>query len=400
MKLLTSIAVVVVATASVRASVGDIIDAAKKAVDAYGAAKEKVGEAKEKIDNIADAIKGASDTVKDGTDDVKEKLMGIPKCPSFCEESWIPVCGTDGKTYSNKCRLNIARCKENSALVVEHEGACTKEEEKTPAEKNCDIVCNALWDPVCGSNGKTYSNDCALKAASCRDDTIKKVSGGECPKDEDKCDVIACTREYSPVCGSDGKTYANACNLKVAACRDSSIVQMASGQCTPNGKSCERMCTADWRPVCGSDGKTYSNRCMLSVAQCKDETIKEAYQGECDSQRATANQQSTEIPRGFNHGLDKTSIILLSIFGSLFVGIGAFVAMYAMRGRGSGGISFSGDFGSSRPPRASYVPLVDNSQSASRHRMWTQSNSPDEGTRRRLSDIAETVSIGSGSFSE
>uniref|UniRef100_H3G689 Kazal-like domain-containing protein n=1 Tax=Phytophthora ramorum TaxID=164328 RepID=H3G689_PHYRM len=40
-----------------------------------------------------------------------------------------------------------------------------------------------------------------------------------------------CTREYIPICGSDGVTYANECLLKVAQCKDPSITKNAKGKC-------------------------------------------------------------------------------------------------------------------------------------------------------------------------
>ncbi|RLN85663.1 hypothetical protein BBJ28_00024884 [Nothophytophthora sp. Chile5] len=50
-------------------------------------------------------------------------------------------------------------------------------------------------------------------------------------KSDAKCPT-ACTREYLPVCGSNHKTYANKCLLKVAQCKDASITKLANGKCS------------------------------------------------------------------------------------------------------------------------------------------------------------------------
>lgn len=34
------------------------------------------------------------------------------------------------------------------------------------------------------------------------------------------------------------------------------------------GRSCRQYCPSIYQPICGSDGKTYANKCMLEVENC------------------------------------------------------------------------------------------------------------------------------------
>ena len=49
-----------------------------------------------------------------------------PKCPDACITLHDPVCGLDGKIYSNSCFLGIASCKSGGKIRQVSKGRCGK----------------------------------------------------------------------------------------------------------------------------------------------------------------------------------------------------------------------------------------------------------------------------------
>lgn len=45
-------------------------------------------------------------------------------CDFECNQRYDPVCGTDNKTYGNVCMLSLATCKSNGKIQLKYNDAC------------------------------------------------------------------------------------------------------------------------------------------------------------------------------------------------------------------------------------------------------------------------------------
>ena len=50
----------------------------------------------------------------------------VAKCIDNCQDIYKPVCGSDGRTYSNQCELDLASCRSNGKIKKVSDGECSK----------------------------------------------------------------------------------------------------------------------------------------------------------------------------------------------------------------------------------------------------------------------------------
>ncbi|KAF1317933.1 Protease inhibitor epi11, partial [Globisporangium splendens] len=88
----------------------------------------------------------------------------------------VNVCGSDGKTYLNECLFRNAQCRSNGALTKNTNWNGYR------CPHTCDhaITCKEIGKYLCGSDGNVYFGYCNLYVAQCVDPTVQEI---ECPKD-------------------------------------------------------------------------------------------------------------------------------------------------------------------------------------------------------------------------
>lgn len=99
----------------------------------------------------------------------------------------------------------------------------------------CERACSSEYNPVCGSNGFTYPNECKLQEAACENQVLRLVHDGECGQHHTRLQGCPskCRPEYFPVCGSDFVTYTNLCEFQEARCKQVSLLVAYVGKCEP-----------------------------------------------------------------------------------------------------------------------------------------------------------------------
>nr|XP_002736683.1 PREDICTED: follistatin-like [Saccoglossus kowalevskii] len=219
------------------------------------------------------------------------------------------ICGTDSRTYANKCAMRKYRCKQRRDIEVAYHGecqttcngvvcpgnlSCIVDQHNRPHCVSCQTECPspAPYDMLCGLDGVTYESSCQLMAATCLlGSSIGVAYSGRC-RGPQSCDKFSCIQ---------GK--------KCLVTADSGIPQCVTCNQTDCNKETDPDGVVDNR-ICGSDNQTYQSCCEMRKSSCnKGISIEIKHFGQCENTTLTPTQVSPKLMTTYHARVENSTLV-------------------------------------------------------------------------------------------
>ncbi|XP_013408358.1 mucin-2-like, partial [Lingula anatina] len=208
-------------------------------------------------------------------------------CIKVCLEEYIPVCGSDLRTYGSACELENAHCffkHQGQTIFSLGPGECSKYTtlptttnekitQKPATEKSTTTPKQITIKPSTTTNNKPISTTYPIPSTT----TSKSTTTTTTPKPITtttitpkptttpyiRCPKVQCAPGAQSVCANNGKKYACKALLDYENCITHSRATVWNCGCW------ETKCGLFNRPVCGNDGKTYACRQQMVYFNCR-----------------------------------------------------------------------------------------------------------------------------------
>ena len=173
-------------------------------------------------------------------------------CPDACRDIYDPVSDENGTIYTNDCFMQMAKCNDTKEDVDIHAEYQNLYMRLFQALFHADSTDDDSFSKESDSSSKVTIPSTKKKKSTTVGmlRTMKTISSSDSGigslNEDDSDDIIgsgsslptmkcinACLDIYSPVCGSDGVSYINSCQLELAACKNPKlkIVETSEDNC-------------------------------------------------------------------------------------------------------------------------------------------------------------------------
>lgn len=121
-------------------------------------------------------------------------------CP-ICPKLYKPVCGSDNQTYDSSCHVQREACLLKVNITQAYSGVCIMFK-----SDSTDLIAGHNFEP-CTPETCQYGGICVTRRTA--DNQFTSVC--QCPR---------CASENDSVCGSNGLSYPNECELRKSSCQE------------------------------------------------------------------------------------------------------------------------------------------------------------------------------------